>query len=175
MIVPMKKVTLLVMKKYEVEAVGKLRKLGVMHIEHGTLKDSKDRTATSADFSSMEKTANALALYKGAYNEEKAVAEFGSGEGVFAKAKAVIEENEKLNLRSEELQRDIQSLVMWGNFRREDLDDFKNKGLFVYLCLAQEKRFLELRENLSDCAFEIVSKFDCYMTYKGVLAAYSDI
>jgi len=23
--------------------------------------------------------------------------------------------------------------------------------------------------------FEIVSKFDCYMTYKGVLAAYSDI
>ena len=158
MIVPMKKVTLLVMKKYEVEAVGKLRKLGVMHIEHGTLKDSKDRTATSADFSSMEKTANALALYKGAYNEEKAVAEFGSGEGVFAKAKAVIEENEKLNLRSEELQRDIQSLVMWGNFRREDLDDFKNKGLFVYLCLAQEKRFLELRENLSDCAFEIVSK-----------------
>ena len=158
MIVPMKKVTLLVMKKYEVEAVGKLRKLGVMHIEHGTLKDSKDRTATSADFSSMEKIANALALYKGTYNEEKAVAEFGSGEGVFEKAKNVLEENDKLNLRSEELQRDIQSLGMWGNFRREDLDDFRAKGLFVYLCLSQEKRFLELKEKLTDCALEIVAK-----------------
>ena len=31
MIVPMKKVTLLVLKKYELEAVGKLKKLGVMH------------------------------------------------------------------------------------------------------------------------------------------------
>ena len=158
MIVPMKKVTLLVMKKYEVEAVGKLRKLGVMHIEHGTLKESKDRTATSADFSSMEKIANALALYKGTYNEEKAIAEFGSGEGVFEKAKNVLEENDKLNLRIEELQRDIQSLGMWGNFRREDLDDFRAKGLFVYLCLSQEKRFLELKEKLTDCAFEIVSK-----------------
>jgi vacuolar-type H+-ATPase subunit I/STV1 len=118
MIVPMKKLTLLVMKKYEVEAVGKLRKLGVMHIEHGTLKDSKDRTATSADFSSMEKIANALALYKGTYNEGKAIAEFGSGEGVFEKAKNVLDENDKLNLRSEELQRDIQSFGMWGNFRR---------------------------------------------------------
>ena len=158
MIVPMKKVTLLVMKKYEVEAVGKLRKLGVMHIEHGTLKDSKDRTGTSADFSSMEKIANALALYKGTYNEEKAIAEFGSGEGVFEKAKNVLEENDKLNLRSEELQRDIQSLGMWGNFRREDLEDFRAKGLFVYLCLSQEKRFLELKEKLTDCAFEIVAK-----------------
>ena len=158
MIVPMKKVTLLVMKKYEVEAVGKLRKLGVMHIEHGTLKESKDRTATSADFSSMEKIANALALYKGTYNEEKAIAEFGSGEGVFEKAKNVLEENDKLNLRSEELQRDIQSLGMWGNFRREDLDDFRAKGLFVYLCLSQEKRFLELKEKLTDCALEIVAK-----------------
>ncbi len=157
MIVPMKKVTLLVLKKYEIEAVGKLKKLGVVHIEHGTLKDSKDRTATSADFSSMEKTANALALYKGAYDEDKAVAEFGSGEGVFAKAKAILEENEKLSLRSEELEREIQSLAVWGNFRREELDDLRAKGLFVYLCLATEKRFNELKESFADCAFEVVS------------------
>ena len=79
MIVPMKKVTLLVLKKYELEAVGKLKKLGVVHIEHGTLKDSKDRNASAADFNAMEKVVNALSLYKGVYNEEKAVAEFGSG------------------------------------------------------------------------------------------------
>ena len=158
MIVPMKKVTLLVMKKYEVEAVGKLRKLGVMHIEHGTLKDSKDRISTSADFNFMEKIANALALFKGTYNEEKAIAEFGSGEGVFEKAKAVLDENEKLNLRREELQRDIQALQIWGDFRRAELDEFKDKGLFVYLCLTQEKRLAGLKVEFKDCAFEIVSK-----------------
>lgn len=157
MIVPMKKVTLLVLKKYELETVGKLKKLGVMHIEHGTLKDSKDRSATGADISVIEKTANALSLYKGAYNAEKAAAEFGSGEGVFAKAKAVLDENEKLNLHSEELQRDIQALNMWGSFRREELDELKSKGLFVYLCIAAEKRFAELKESFADCAFEVVS------------------
>ena len=157
MIVPMKKVTLLVLKKYELEAVGKLKKLGVVHIEHGTLKESKDRNAFAADFNAMEKVVNALSLYKGVYNEEKAVAEFGSGEGVFARAKAVLEENEKLNLHSEELQRDIQSLNMWGSFRRDELDELKSKGLFVYLCLAPEKRFVELKESFADCAFEVVS------------------
>lgn len=157
MIVPMKKVTLLVLKKYELEAVGKLKKLGVVHIEHGTLKESKDRNASAADFNAMEKVVNALSLYKGVYNEEKAVAEFGSGEGVFARAKAVLEENEKLNLHSEELQRDIQSLNMWGSFRRDELDELKSKGLFVYLCLAPEKRFVELKESFADCAFEVVS------------------
>lgn len=157
MIVPMKKVTLLVLKKYEIEAVGKLKKLGVMHIEHGTLKDSKDRASSSADFGSMEKTANALALYKGAYNEEKAIGEFESGEGVFDKAKAVLEENEQLNLRREELQRDIQALNMWGSFRRETLDELKANGLFVYLCLAVDKRFRELKETMNDCAFEVVA------------------
>ena len=157
MIVPMKKVTLLVLKKYELEAVGKLKKLGVMHIEHGILKDSKDRVAETADFSAMEKTVNALSVYKGVYNETKALAEFGSGEGVYERASAVLDENEKLNLRKEELARDIQSLEMWGNFHREDLDTFKSGGLFVYLCLAQEKLFREIKERFSDCAFETVS------------------
>ncbi|MBR1965687.1 MAG: hypothetical protein IKA22_03675 [Lentisphaeria bacterium] len=157
MIVPMKKVTLLVLKKYELEAVGKLKKLGVMHIEHGILKDSKDRVAETADFSAMEKTVNALSVYKGVYNETKALAEFGSGEGVYERASAVLDENEKLNLRKEELARDIQSLEMWGNFHREDLDAFKAGGLFVYLCLAQEKLFREIKERFSDCAFETVS------------------
>ena len=157
MIVPMKKVTLLVLKKYELEAVGKLKKLGVMHIEHGILKDSKDRVAETADFSAMEKAVNALSVYKGVYNETKALAEFGSGEGVYERASAVLDENEKLNLRKEELARDIQSLEMWGNFHREDLDTFKAGGLFVYLCLAQEKLFREIKERFSDCAFETVS------------------
>ena len=157
MIVAMKKVSLLVLGKYENEAVGKLKKLGVMHIASRILKDSGDRIAEMADMNAMEKTANALMLYKGSYNAEKAAAEFGSGEGVYERANAVFEENEKLNQRRDELQRDIQSLTLWGDFRREDLLELKNNGLYVYLCTGTDKRLAELREKLPDCVFEIIS------------------
>ena len=94
MIVPMKKVTLLVLKKYEIEAVGKLKKLGVVHIQNTHLKDSRDRAAGNADLNSMEKVANLLALYKGDFDREKAIAEFFSGEGVYERASAIFNENE---------------------------------------------------------------------------------
>ena len=157
MIVPMKKVTLLVLKKYEVETIGKLKKLGVMHIENTTLKDSKDRTASTADLSAMEKIANTLMLYKGSYDHDKAVSEFGSGEGVFERISAVLDENEKLNQKREELQRDIQSLTLWGNFRREDLDDLQRSGLYVYLCVAQDARLKAMQQSFENCVFEIIS------------------
>ena len=157
MIVPMKKITLLALKKYELEAVGKLKKLGVMHIVQTVLKDSKDRIASAADLNAMEKTANALSLYKGSFNREKAVSEFGSGEGVYERASAVFEENEQLNLYREELERNIQTLSLWGNFRREDLLELQKNGLGVYLCTAQDKRFRELQASMSDCVFEVIA------------------
>ncbi len=157
MIVPMKKVTLLVLKKYEIEAVGKLKKLGVVHIQNTHLKDSRDRAAGNADLNSMEKVANLLALYKGDFDREKAIAEFVSGEGVYERASAIFNENEKLELHREELLRDIQSLSLWGDFNRSDIEEFEAKNLYVYLCAAPEKRFRELQSAMSDCVFEVVS------------------
>lgn len=157
MIVSMKKITLLVLKKYELETIGKLKKLGVVHIDSAVLKESKDRSAGIADLNSMEKIANALSIYKGSYNADKAVAEFSSGEGVYERASAVLEENERLTLHSEELQRDIQALSLWGNFNREDLDLLQKSNLKVYLCVAPDKRFRELKANLNECAFELVA------------------
>ena len=157
MIVSMKKITLLALKKYELETVGKLKKLGVVHIASTNLKESKDRSAGIADLNAMEKVANALALYKGSFNEDKAISEFGSGQGVYDRASAVFEDNERLNVRREELVRDIQALTLWGNFDREDLTELQKKGLGVYLCTAQEKRFRELKDAMTDCVFEVIS------------------
>ena len=157
MIVPMKKVSLLVLRKYEIETIGKLKKLGVMHIGSTVLKDSRDRISSAADFGAMEKVANTLMLYKGAYDPDKAAAEFGSGDGVFERASAVLEENEKLNQKREELQRDIQSLSMWGNFNRKDLEALNRGGLFVYLCMAPDKRLRDMQQAMTDCVFEVIS------------------
>ncbi len=77
MIVPMKKVSLIVLKNERKDALEKLRKAGVMHLETVT-GNSKELSALKADFSCLERAYLALDEIKAPKKKAGAEAEAGS-------------------------------------------------------------------------------------------------
>ena len=134
MIVPMKKVSLIVLKKERKDALEKLRKAGVMHLETVT-GNSKKLSSLKTDYSGFERAYLAL-------DEIKAPKKKGASNAV-SDRQQVQKHVEEINLlldnkkKAEELiiknNRELERFVKWGDVNPDDFGFLKDKNLDLYL------------------------------------------
>lgn len=134
MIVPMKKVSLIVLKNERKDALEKLRKAGVMHLETVT-GNSKELSALKADFSSLERAYLALDEIKAPKKKAGAEAETSSAQ-VKEKADeigALLDEKKKAEEVIIKNGRELERFAKWGDVNPDDLNFLKEKNLDLYL------------------------------------------
>lgn len=134
MIVPMKKVSLIVLKNERKDALEKLRKAGVMHLETVT-GNSKELSALKADFSSLERAYLALDEIKAPKKKAGAEAEVGNAQvkGKADEIGALLDEKKKAEEVIIKNGRELERFAKWGDVNPDDLNFLKEKNLDLYL------------------------------------------
>lgn len=130
MIVPMKKIFLLLLESEKTKALEALRELGVVHLE--SLKGSSDlleELVVKRDIVSRSITALPE-------NKRKDSAGNDSVETVLEIAKRILNQHEKNKLVTEEIlniKKEIERLKVWGDFNPEDIRELDRKGIRIKL------------------------------------------
>jgi len=150
MIVPMKKVSLVVLDSERKEVLKKLRKLSIVHLEQ--IKGSgKELDALKANYDIIQNSLALLADIKlpknHAFLEQKKVSVSEALE--IAKNIAALFEQKKeiFNLIATN-QAEIERLGKWGGVTPEDFDYLANKGVFLSLYEISNAKYLTLPEDV---------------------------
>ena len=156
MIAKMKKVTLLCVESERTAALEQLRKLGIMHVDHETKVDSDRVHVSEQELEAISKTYNILSGIKTDPQNAQAL----SGKEVFKQAQELLSRQSALEKEQEELGRNIDALLPWGEFSPESVDQLAAAGIHVLFCKAYRKAFdkLELPENTVRTEIAMVNK-----------------
>ncbi len=164
MIVPMNKVSLIVLESEKKEALKKLRRLGVLHIEI-TEGAGEHFAKLKEDLSYLENAASYLAEYADK-NVKQATESTDTALGIADKIFALTREKEALTLATKELRAELDRLRDWGEIDPGALDALAQKGipLSVYEMSGAEYRAL-------DASLETVVLFKSKKTVRFLLRA----
>lgn len=138
MIIPMKKVNILCLASDKENSLEKIRELGILHVEYEKLADSKDRAELVTKFANLERTSGILSTRKPGAEQAPPSKE---GEKIFEKADALLKELSELEKDYDKMRRYHEALRPWGDFSPELMREFKEKGIFIYLCESTEKQY----------------------------------
>ncbi len=145
MIVPMKKIYILVLSKYAEKALLSLRKLGLVHVQHDQVPQSKDISLLNEDISLVNNALEVLNVY---YSEKSRNSTLSSHQYDWKLAARHLldlsKRLEQLQEFSKSLQIRISDLEQWGNFDPELIEKLAEKDVFVQFFqvpLSQEKSF----------------------------------
>ena len=135
MIVPMKKVSLVILETRRREALSRLRKVGVVHLETAG-KSSSELESIDEDITLIARAVSVLPAAKPgkAGSAENDTEE--DREKVLEKAREIVNIAEQRRICREEcdkLSREIEKLAPWGDFDPETLKDFSSRGLLFRL------------------------------------------
>lgn len=140
MIVKMKKITLLCVESERVDALEKLRELGIMHVDHETRVESESVAVSARNLADISKVFNILSGIK-----TKHPAEPGrTGREVFELADGLIRKQDELKKRIEELKQDIDTLEPWGEFDPETVNTLSADGIHLLFCKTYRDTFKKL-------------------------------
>ena len=153
MIVPMKKVTLLVMQSERESALTVLRDLGVMQIEFG------DHDSVSSTTASAFEQLNRLKHIYGSLEQIAADRQMSendlpcAAENAADLAKKVVTYQERLaalDAEISDIRRRLEALDVWGEFDRDLFDGILNSGIDIQLCLGSndDLRMAQSMENI---------------------------
>ena len=135
MIVPMKKVFMIVQKKDFVPSLEEMRALGVVHVEHNDVLKSDDITAIKDDIQLLEQV---IRILENAKTDDHAPKE--ALDSVFEwreVTECVLHQMKKIEVLSDNIlkrQGLINKLQKWGNFEPQDISHLKEKGINVSFC-----------------------------------------
>ena len=144
MIVPMKKVSLIIMGDKKTETLKKLRKLGMIHIE--ITEDSSERlNELKEQISLLESAIFTVGTKKGAEGEELNLAESLN----IAKDVAFLTDKKK-NCQAEmfTLNSELDRLESWGRFDPESVKDLVEKGIDISFYEIPKKEYEALGDSL---------------------------
>ncbi|MBU1887628.1 MAG: hypothetical protein KKB46_00320, partial [Candidatus Omnitrophica bacterium] len=128
MIVPMKKITVLVQSKDMDPALKTMGARGVLHIEHQNAPHSDDIAVLEEKLNYVSR---AIEILPDLEKEKHVSAE---PEKIVSEILHIAEKRE-ISLESmKKINRDIDAWKEWGNFDPELMDDLKDKGIWVRLC-----------------------------------------
>jgi V/A-type H+-transporting ATPase subunit I len=167
MIVPMKKITLLMADRHKTDNLQQLRSLGVVHIKHLRKPSSDNLRITDESISLIQ---NALDILR-QYETKEVLRKIDWCESeVSQKVKEIISSAQKRDATRKDLQ-DIESELIWykpwGGFDPAHLDELKIKGIFVklYKALRSAKKHLKARNGV-----EIISEDKQYVYFAHMTA-----
>ncbi len=146
MIVPMKKATLLVLAFEQDEALLALRSLGVMQIEQLRVGASENAQQLRENLDSGMRVFGELEkVARDSGGAKSNSAGLSSGAEILEQATALLEEKDHYLSELNALVQRQKALAPWGEFRRSQLDELSEKGIYVSLCVGTERQFLEAR------------------------------
>lgn len=160
MIVRMKKATLLCLLSDKEAALEALRELGVVHVELTEKVESSDISEVAGLLSAAEKADVVLGAVK-CPSGAKPSGKF-DGPAICAKAAAIVEAEASANKRLDSLLRDRDRLLPWGDFSAAMIEDFKSKGLFIYLCSGSKEDIAALPEGAVASVVAVSGPTMCY-------------
>ena len=132
MIVPMKKVSLVVLDRYKESALKKLRSLGLVHVEQ-IQGNSETLSAAKAVYSRLELASILLSDIKADKKNPVKIVEISNDEAVLKAEEAINLFESKKNF-TEELSnalKEKERLALWGGVTPEDFEYLGQKGLFL--------------------------------------------
>ncbi len=133
MIVPMKKIYIIVQKKDVIHSIEELGRLGIVHVEHQRDLDSEHVNRIRQDVDFVDKVISILRTYA----EKRTIgSEFGLKDWR-KEAEEIYSLNETLSHLNEEILKinaDIEYWQNWGNFNPSDINILSEKGIHIYLC-----------------------------------------
>jgi V/A-type H+-transporting ATPase subunit I len=136
MIIPMKKVSLVILDSRRRKALSSLKKVGVLHIETAG-KTSRELEELEETYGLLTRAVSALPLEaKKAKKPEKEAKKEPDLSGAIELSKEVTRLAESVRLRRDEtdkLVREIERLLPWGDYDPGTLTDFEARGLLVRL------------------------------------------
>ncbi len=133
MIVPMKKIYIIVQKKNVVYSMEELGRLGIVHVEHQQDLDSEHVNRIRQDVDFIDKVISILRTYeeKGTIRSEETLKDWRN------KAQEIYSLNDTLSRLNEEILKikaDIEYWQNWGNFNPSNISVLSDKGIYIYLC-----------------------------------------
>ena len=144
MIVPMKKVTLLALASEQERALEVLRDLGVMQVELVGSVESENSQLLAEKLDGSRRVLAELGKLAGDHAVEAAGArEELSGAAVLERAAALIERCDQVVGELDSVRQRLRALEVWGDFRRDSLEELRRKGVFVTLCAGSRAQFEE--------------------------------
>jgi len=154
MIVPMKKVTMLVLEAEQTSALTALRNLGVMQVEivKGTPSDLCTERIDEA--AAATKVYNTLTKLK---DECKgcSTAPAISGAEAVERGASLLASKEQTSSELESVRQRLSHLLPWGEFNRNSILELEKQGVFVKLCSGSPEDVKEA-EALPDARVEIM-------------------
>jgi V/A-type H+-transporting ATPase subunit I len=127
MIVPMKKVSLVVLEKERQSALEKLQEAGVVHLEkRGIVTDDLSRLT---DQRAKAENAQGLLLQYEEKKKKKNAAPLANGDEVIAQTLALSDERKSLQEQLVAAGKEESRLEKWGNFNPEGLKELEGAGL----------------------------------------------
>lgn len=133
MIVPMKKVSLVVLNKEKRQALQQLRKTGVVHLQE--VKGESDELSSCRKHASQ--IASALSIlseiklkgkvdYNSSLTEDEAV-------NIAEKVLSLTEEKKSLFSQQTSFKNELERFSKWGNINPDDFEFLAEKGIFLYM------------------------------------------
>lgn len=155
MIVPMKKIAILVQSKDAPPAVRRLRKLGILHVEYQKGPGEKNIDDITNDITLVDKAINILNEVKRENRKIKGVKEHKADERL--KIKHVVEMYGRISrlgeyLRVNEIK--VNEWKIWGDFDPEKISALAEKNVYVRLYRIPEKNIKDFPE---DCIIKKLS------------------
>ena len=150
MIVPMKKVSLIIMGDKKSETLKKLRKLGILHIE--ITEGSSDKISELKEQISLIESA-IYSIGKQKNTEEKAITNIDA----FSKAKEIASKAEEKKLclaQSVSLNAELERLKGWGSIDPEQIMDLTEKGTQILLYEMPKSEYDSLNESVKTLCIE---------------------
>jgi len=156
MIVPMKKLNLLLFHKEKEQFLNSLQELGVVHIEMSQQAESETLTAVQDKVKAADRVLKALK--RSVSGKKKAQEKKDNAWEIIKSYDELIAQQEKLEQQMINLKNDALLLEPWGNFDPSSVKRLRDSGVFMRFFKLPEKTFSSIdKENLN---IEIINRSD---------------
>ena len=146
MIVPIKTVTLLTLANEESAALDILRDLGVMQI----LPAAKVSAAAQSSIDSASAAQRISSKLAGFAADRQIVSDIDGdiarGREILALAETSFRRLDEISSRIDLLKQKLERLAVWGDFKKENIDELRRNGVFVYLCTGSVNDYKQIAE-----------------------------
>ncbi len=140
MIVKMKKLTLLCLASSRVETVNFLAELGAVQVVNGKLEETHDRQTVANELLRLDRVIGGLSAIKPTGRQQH----FSTpGKVLLGELDAKLVAADAARKEIDQLTRQRELLLPWGDFSPEQLNKLRKQGVYVALCILTKEEFAD--------------------------------
>jgi len=142
MIVPMHKYSFLVFHKEYQSFLEKLQQLGVLHV---VKKSAEISDEIKEKYQQLNRLNKAIQFLQNRENPKEISLSQTDVLAIIKEIEEKQEERETLEVKQEELNKDLQKARPWGTFSQETIQKLKNENIHLHYYISSKKKFSELQ------------------------------